>query len=741
MRTRYILHTGGESIELTGAQIRNWDQIRCAYSRKNFDGLVRSFSSNFEFVDEAYHLLLDLYLSQGLNAYAVLSVETITDSWEWTEQFRASLDFSTISWDGKVLSIAAVDNTLAALISAHKSTKYEFMVGKDIPSETLSYDRVRMQNLVTHEIMGNTDNTSQDEYVIIKESNLDRLPAYTVGSGENYENSPILCRDQTSNDGSCFVEVMESVELLEMDIEICSNGTVGENGKVDSFDIYLMRYPKGKEKYSEEDYINIGTLFHQSDKFGDRMCVGTFDTFENLVESYPNPPQNVYAIVSNSAHTRPWPRGYYTAVGEIDTPEWIAGAVTKTVSGNKETTICTSARYIRRIVLTDVPKGTCFALFYAAKFSPITVGHITIGKPSGMRIKSKIQTKWSSRGKAINIDSMSPVDVVSAVIDRITAGRINVCTRITNDDSRLVGTRILAAESIRGLDNAKLYTSFGDFCDWMSAVFGYTYTLMSDLASGTHEIVFSHRSRVFDGKNEIILENCKNLKFNIDSSIIYSNVSAGYDKQDYDAECGRDEWNFTNNYTTGLGISDKTLKLLSKYRADCYGIEFLSQKRTKDTTDDKSDDSVFFLRCRKVDETETEYSKFVVDRSICVDGALSDTVFNGEYSPRHCIEANADYISAMIIPLELSYVSADGNSGVIIAGTAEDSDFRIDSRLFSAGVVSFTTDYVDAPKDIGSLISFYDNGLKYSGFISSLELKYAKTEAAKYKLIIKSIEP
>lgn len=152
MRTRYILHTGGESIELTGAQIRNWDQIRCAYSRKNFDGLVRSFSSNFEFVDEAYHLLLDLYLSQGLNAYAVLSVETITDSWEWTEQFRASLDFSTISWDGKVLSIAAVDNTLAALISAHKSTKYEFMVGKDIPSETLSYDRVRMQNLVTHEI-------------------------------------------------------------------------------------------------------------------------------------------------------------------------------------------------------------------------------------------------------------------------------------------------------------------------------------------------------------------------------------------------------------------------------------------------------------------------------------------------------------------------------------------------------------------------------------------------------------
>ena len=124
MLTKYILTIGSEKHEISSAQVRNWDQLLCAYSRKDFNGIVRSFSSKFEFVNEAYDLLLDLYLTEGVRASAVLALLTITDRWEWEIQFEAPLDFSTISWDAYVLSIAAIDNSLAAFISANKSTKY-----------------------------------------------------------------------------------------------------------------------------------------------------------------------------------------------------------------------------------------------------------------------------------------------------------------------------------------------------------------------------------------------------------------------------------------------------------------------------------------------------------------------------------------------------------------------------------------------------------------------------------------
>ena len=63
MLTKYILTIGSEKHEISSAQVRNWDQLLCAYSRKDFNGIVRSFSSKFEFVNEAYDLLLDLYLT------------------------------------------------------------------------------------------------------------------------------------------------------------------------------------------------------------------------------------------------------------------------------------------------------------------------------------------------------------------------------------------------------------------------------------------------------------------------------------------------------------------------------------------------------------------------------------------------------------------------------------------------------------------------------------------------------
>ena len=93
---------------------------------------------------------------------------------------------------------------------------------------------------------------------------------------------------------------------------------------------------------------------------------------------------------------------------------------------------------------------------------------------------------------------------------------------------------------------------------------------------------FKHRDKLFSDNNVKDLNSSfSSFEYKVDSSRIYSLVRVGYDKQDYESMNGRDEFRFTTEYTTGIDITDNVLELISPYRADVYGIEFLSQKEVK----------------------------------------------------------------------------------------------------------------------------------------------------------------
>ena len=256
----------------------------------------------------------------------------------------------------------------------------------------------------------------------------------------------------------------------------------------------------------------------------------------------------------------------------------------------------------------------------------------------------------------------------------------------------------------------------------------------------TQNVYLVHRDKLFAGENQLALNHVRDVTYSVDDSIIYSAVQVGYDKQDYETECGRDEWNFTNSYTTGVDVTDKTLSLISKYRADCYGLEFLAQKRAVDTTDDQSDQDVFFVySVFHEPESENDNSYYELNRSVAIKGSLSDeTVFNGEFSPYRCLLANARFISSMCTPLTLRFASSEGNSDIIIDNVPMSSDIVIDNPLFTAGKVSFTTGDVSIP-DGNSLICVRVNGITYKGFLSYVTLQYARTEAAQYDLIVKEV--
>lgn len=112
---------------------------------------------------------------------------------------------------------------------------------------------------------------------------------------------------------------------------------------------------------------------------------------------------------------------------------------------------------------------------------------------------------------------------------------------------------------------------------------------------------------------------------------------------------GRDEFRFTTEYTTGIDITDNVLELISPYRADVYGIEFLSQKRGQDTTDSESDNDVFFV-CASTTLHDNggvqTYKEYRLIRSGWeISGVLDpETMFNTMYWQGGILQANAGYI-------------------------------------------------------------------------------------------------
>jgi hypothetical protein len=320
---------------------------------------------------------------------------------------------------------------------------------------------------------------------------------------------------------------------------------------------------------------------------------------------------------------------------------------------------------------------------------------------------------WTDPARhSYSYNGIRPLHLLSAIVNSISPG---ATVSISDDPAGLLGkTLIFPAESLRKMTGANVYTTFQQFADWMEAVFGYTYRIAGN------EVQFVHRSAVFSEDHTKVIENIRDVKYSINDGIIYTEVDAGYGKKEYGEINGRLEKNFTNYYATGHHVTDKKLSLISKYRADAYGIEFTLRKgeTQKESTDDKNDEDVFFLCAEEVG------------------GALTYAASqNAAYSPAVCVANNAAYIAAFgngaAVTLEMT--SSDGNNELsditIAAGTA----------LFSAGELDFETDDMVEPADLDGLVQVDDKGYRYTGFISEAKARYGRQNGMEYKLIVKEI--
>lgn len=168
MLCKYVLTVDSISYDIPKSCIQNWDEIKFSRKRSGLEGITRTFTSKFQFVGEAYDLILEEYLSKYLASNASITVYTITNSHTYEEFFSCRLDFGSLTYDGNTVSINSIDDSVANIIKANKGTQYEYSVDEIKDVYQLYYDSVSMNYSQPHTLCGNTvENDASLQYIVI----------------------------------------------------------------------------------------------------------------------------------------------------------------------------------------------------------------------------------------------------------------------------------------------------------------------------------------------------------------------------------------------------------------------------------------------------------------------------------------------------------------------------------------------------------------------------------------------
>lgn len=814
MLAKFVLHIQNRSYELGDDDLKNWSDVLFSFKRPGYGGIIRSFTSQFEFVNNAYSLILDAFMKDRYNTVASVEVKTMNSVWIYETLFTCEIDFSTITWDDYIVRVNCVDSSLAAMIKSGKSATYEFEVGTDIKqSAPFLFDRISMIETLAYQIIGESDDNDSYMKIIAPAHRLTK-PYVGVVSEEVAVNGKLSEYGDQDGDTDSYLLVANDDISVKFHAGFAFDRI---NGYKDiSVGVYLYKTDtEGKDiklnvlgaTWAASQYVGEFTNSSELPELGD-MAIGSFASVSGIAWVF-------QPTVINGQNTFAW--------------------------------VCSEMRLQDYIMQIDIHEFTVDMkagekLWIGVEMTPWNWEYngdlwITI-------LRQEIKISWEGKGPAVTIDTIKPKDLCEKILERICMKKIAVNVDISECDDRLANTYLLPAESIRGISGAKIYSSFNDFANWMETVFGYTYylgpcvkaqfkrtqeyslvwhisktdhlihsmcpgehgmqvvniegtpyfavlgndynsdgshnfyakwdgsELYNDPETGkarldtlfydesyksgcyfdseynlcpfednidrgicdTQAIYFVHRSELFNSDaEERQLTNTVNVRVGVDDDHVYSSVTIGYDKKDYESINGRDEFNFSNTYTTGCNLSGKELTLKSKYRADSYGIEFTAQKRGEETTDSTSDKDVFFALCKFDDKN------LIPDRTAKIENTLSQDVFNGAFSPMACVKANEGYIGLQAPSMTLTFASSTGNSNIAINGQELKGNIEISKPLATNLTLEFLHDDINYQVNPSDIIEIRSRGIIYRGFLKDADYKVARAESVKYELIIKEI--
>ncbi len=358
-------------------------------------------------------------------------------------------------------------------------------------------------------------------------------------------------------------------------------------------------------------------------------------------------------------------------------------------------------------------RGNRFYLILALDTDLVPLKHL-------LEVNGLVGVEYNAKYKPVSVDMIDPKVLLQSMVDRMTNSTGIYTSDIEDfntDSNNLI--MLSAAESIRGIpvtanNEAKVHTSYRDFVTWMNA-YGYEQHV-----DGTHlNIRKRHKGFRADlTAMELGERECADLREYVDEERLYPGLKIGYNRKEIDNVNGRFEFNGIHDYVTDLNIIDKVLELISPYRADCYGIEFLTQERGKDSTDNKSDKDLFLVNVKEAASTyETVTSVFSGNYP------GSSTIFNGNLNPYNLMKINEDLLGVSAARME--FTASDSNAQIIIDGQRIDQNYDIPegAGLFDPtiyDIASRNIQHLPSGENVNGIVRFRYKGQVYEGFIEEI---------------------
>lgn len=329
-----------------------------------------------------------------------------------------------------------------------------------------------------------------------------------------------------------------------------------------------------------------------------------------------------------------------------------------------------------------------------------------------------------------------------------------------NNGQNLYSVLITSGDAIRGLD-AKIKTNFGDFFKAMNCIWNVGFGIENETG------VLEKKEYFYTGDILTTIEDGSNLTVTPAVDYINNKIEVGYEADTYDDINGKDEFNNTSEFSTPITRVTNALDLVSPYRADMYGIEFIRIKNQgQDTADTSNDDTIFLLVVESTPTTDPDSGKeyyklyrgpFIMGQGPTITGVISaETAFNYEISPKHNLIRHENFIHGFLDKLDaqsIKFQTTDKNDQFSITypgflGTpgstvTENTDVVIGNmapKLFLPYIFEFDTEIPEGVKNIfdenpKGKIKFNWEGNYYTGFILECGIKPSWKESQNWKLL------
>ena len=671
--------------------IANWKDIEITLKRDGLSGVFHEMSFPFEFVLYAYDILKSLFEAQQYRAVADVLVYLRRDDWaesliNYHDPQVFNLDFTTYEETDTKIEMETKKATLYEVLKSKGKVVYDIPVTEIKEAKQWRFDRLELENTIVFRCMFDPTNTTPFNwgYKAIGISNeksevsiKDRIYANTVGFGNDISTSVYVYENTM-----IFMYIADNIKKVTFEYEIDITGTI-TNINNSSLD-FELRFTKQE--------ANTVPQFHS-----------------RIIESYAVQKNGNEAVINWKAKGK----------DELNIV-WV-------VAGNGE--------LIQRV------EGCCLVLFQSTNFVNITP------QPSAnVDLNGTITIKYNGRNETVYVDVFKPETLLQRLVNDMTGTTDKYTTEIEDFASETL--IMTAAESIRGIEptfndtgtqlsvGAQAHTSYANFLKWMN-VFGYE--------EHVDETSVTMRKRAKSFRSDLTAielgeDECADLKKYVDEKRLYSGVKIGYEKKNIENVNVRFEFNGIHDYATDITNVDNILDLVSPYRADCYGIEFLAQERLKVTTDNKADKDIFLVHVSLVNSSEyIVFLNYMMGNVLTlIDVAmLNDTMFNGSISPYHLLMRNLDLIG--VSARNLKFTASDSNSEIWINFQWINEDVTIPDGvgLFDAvmyDIASKNIQRLPEGDDRNGIVRFNYKGNVYEGFIDEISKNPAWESETVWKL-------